>query len=196
MKNKFSLTISILTIGIFFLFGCIDNSTSNMETKVTELDTISFENLSIKSYIYLNEQQDICNEKYKMGTYQNWFYDQATGELTFSDNGVIKLIADYEEVGSVSLKTNTWLWAWANPNLEEKVKSVIGKIKDYGNKRNFEKLTNRKWTADEADGWEMTAIASYILKTKGAYRVPTSDKKLFSFMIFKNIRWADTTQTK
>ena len=66
-------------------------------------------------------------------------------------------------------------------------------MKEYGLRRNFEKLITPKWTADQYDGWEMTAIASYLLKTKGAYRVPASNGKLFSFMIFKNIRWADTT---
>lgn len=68
---------------------------------LTELDTISFEQLSKKAYEYLNKQQEICNTVYKIGTYQNWYYDQLTGELTFSDNGVKKLIVEYEEVGSV-----------------------------------------------------------------------------------------------
>jgi len=162
--------------------------------KPNELDTISFEYLSRKAYEYLNKQQDICNSVYKIGTYQNWYYDQLTGKLTFSDNGTKKLIIDYEEVGSVSEVTNTFLWAWANPHLEENIKTEIAKVKEYGLKRNFEKLTNSKWTADQYDGWEMTAIASYLLKSKGAYRVPTSNKKLFSFMIFRNIRWADSTQ--
>lgn len=180
-------------MGLFSFFGCGDKSKKSNNPKVTELDTISFENLSKKAYEYLNKQQDICNSVYKIGTYQNWYYDQLTGELTFSDNGVKKLIIEYEEVGSVSEVTNTFLWAWANPHLEEKIKTEILKVKEYGQKRNFEKLVNSKWTADQYDGWEMTAIASYLLKTKGAYRVPTSNDKLFSFMIFKNIRWTDTT---
>ena len=180
-------------MGFFSFFGCGDKSQKSKNPKVTELDTISFENLSKKAYEYLNKQQDICNSVYKIGTYQNWYYDQLTGELTFSDNGVKKLIIEYEEVGSVSEVTNTFLWAWANPHLEEKIKTEILKVKEYGQKRNFKKLVNSKWTADQYDGWEMTAIASYLLKTKGAYRVPTSNDKLFSFMIFKNIRWADTT---
>lgn len=157
---------------------------------MTELDTISFSALSKKAYAYLNKQQEICDSVYKISTYQNWYYDQATGELTFSDNGVKKLIIDYEEVGSVSEVTNTFLWAWNNPHLEEKVKAEIGKVKEYGLKRRFEKLSNPKWAADQYDGWEMTAIASYLLQAKGAYRVPTSNGKLFSFMIFKKITWA------
>jgi len=160
---------------------------------MSELDTINFADLSKKAYQYLNQQQDTCNSIYKINDYERWFYDQFTGELTFSDSGIKKVIIDYEEVGSISFKSNTWLWAWANPNLEEKVKSEIVKVRDYGIRRNFEKLTNGKWNADEYDGWEMTAIAAYLMKAKGAYRIPSSDSMLYSFMIYKNIRWADST---
>ena len=164
--------------------------------KTSELDTISFENLSKNAYEYLNKQQDICTNVYKIGGYQDWYYDQLTGQLTFSDNGIKKFIIDYEEVGSLSLKSNTWLWAWENPNLEEKIKSKIGLVRDYGQRRQFEKLINPKWTADQFDGWEMTAIAAYLMKAKGAYRVPSEDSLLYSFMIYKTIRWADSTKIK
>ena len=153
-------------------------------------DITSFETLSKISYEYLNTQQETCMSDYKISTYENWYYDQLTGLLTFSDNGITKLIIEFEDVGSVSEVTNTFLWAWANPHTEEKVKSEIIKVKEYGIEHNFEKLITPKWTADQYDGWEMTAIAAYLLKAKGAYRVPaTDDEKLFSFMIFKNITW-------
>jgi hypothetical protein len=144
----------------------------------------------------LNEQQEISDSLYKISTYQNWYYDQITGELTFSDSNVKKLVIDYEEVGSLSFKSNTWLWAWDNPNVEQKVKSEIRKTKDFGVKRRFGKLTNGKWKADEFDSWEMTAIASYLLKAKGAYRVPSKDSLLYIFMIYKNIKWADSSKLK
>src|SRR5687767_7872694 len=127
----FKLTITFfLFIGLLSLF-CCESKPRNQN----ELDTISFEDLSKKAYDYLNGQQDTNNAIYKIGNYQNWFYDQFTGELTFSDNGIKKLIVDYEEVGSLSIKTNTWLWAWNNPHLEEKIKSEIGIVRDYGKKR-------------------------------------------------------------
>ncbi|MEO8711409.1 MAG: DUF6882 domain-containing protein [Parafilimonas sp.] len=156
-----------------------------------DLEHISFEKLSKISYKYLYEQQDICKQEYKIGEYENWFYDQRTGELTFSNNGKTKLLIDYEEVGSVSEVTNTFLWAWENPHLEEKIKSQIIRVKEYGLKRSFEKLITPKWEADQYDGWEMTAISSFLLKTKGAYRVPSIENELFSFMIFKRIRWTN-----
>ncbi|MDB5279263.1 MAG: hypothetical protein JWR61_4218 [Ferruginibacter sp.] len=183
-------------MGVLSLFGCADQSRKHSMDKTSELDTISFENLSKKAYEYLNKQQDICTNVYKIGGYQDWYYDQFTGELTFSDKGIKKFIIDYEEVGSLSLKSNTWLWAWENPNLEEKIKSKIGLVRDYGQRRQFEKLINPKWTADQFDGWEMTAIAAYLMKAKGAYRVPSKDSLLYSFMIYKTIRWVDSTKIK
>lgn len=195
MISKLTATFCLL-LGLFTFLRCGNNLSNTSRLKKTELDTISFKELSKKAYEYLHKQQDTCNSVYKIGDYQNWYYDQSTGELTLSDNGIKKLIVDYEEVGSLSLKSNTWLWAWQNPHLEKKIKSEIVRVRDFGRKRGFEKLTNAKWTADEYDGWEMTAIAAYLMNAKGAYRAPSSDSMLYSFMIYKNIRWVDTPKTK
>ncbi len=138
-----------------------------------KLETISFEDLSSKAYDYLVEQQEICRSVYKIESYQSWFYDQLTGELTFSDAEVKKLIINFESVGSFSLKSNTWMWSWANKHTQEKVKSEIIKVKEFGEKRNFEKLFDPIWEAEEVDGWEMAGISAYILQAKGVYRAPS-----------------------
>ena len=137
-------------------------------------------------YDYLALQQELIEEQYQIGSFENWYYDQTTGLLTFSDGDTVKIEIDYEEVGSISKKSNTWLWAWANPHIEEKVKSKIVAIKEFGIKNDLEPLIKRKWNGDEYDGWEMAGVSAYLLKAKGAYRVPTENT--FSFMIFKEIR--------
>lgn len=190
--SKLFIAISIFT-GFLSLSSC-ENQSTKRATNLSELDTISFKNLSTKAYAYLDSQQNACRSIYKIDQYQNWYYDQYNGKLTFSDSSETKLVIDYEEVGSLSFKSNTWLWAWNNPYLEENVKSQIGKVKTYGLKRGFEKLIRPKWTADEYDGREMTAIAAYLMKAKGAYRVPSKDSMLYSFMIFKDIRWPDSSK--
>lgn len=188
--NKLILTILSISV---LLFGC---GTSTEKQGVSELDTISFSRLTKVACDYLKQQQDSVKKKYKLSFYESWYYDQETGELTFSDSTIKKVIIDYEEVGSVSLVSNTWLWSWGNSYILPKVKSEIPVVKEYGEKRKFDKLTNRKWTADQYDGWEMASIAAYLMKAKGAYRIPSDNDSLFSFVIFKNIRWADTTKTK
>ncbi|MBZ4189616.1 DUF6882 domain-containing protein [Niabella beijingensis] len=177
---------------ILVLFSNCRNGSGKPAKPIAELDTISYENLSKKANAYLEQQQDRCIQLYGLGAYESWYYDQLTGELSFSDGGIKKLAIDYEEVGSVSMESQTFLWAWDNPYIEPKIKSEIGKVKAFGVKRNFKKLMTAKWNADEQDGWEMTAIAAYLLKAKGAYRAPASDSSLFSFMLFKHIRRVDT----
>jgi hypothetical protein len=182
-----------LSFLLVVFIGCINKSDKNVKPGITELDTISFDNLSEKAYEYLDVQQQITEDSFKIGSYENWYYDQNTGELSFSDSNVKKVIIDYEEVGSFSSVSNTWLWSWANLDLEYKIRSQIGQVKKYGKSRGFDKLTNYKWKADQYDGWEMTAIAAYLMKAKGAYRIPSRDSSLFSFLIYKNIRWADSS---
>ena len=155
------------------------------ENLETPNETKEFEKLSKISYEYLNLKQKEVEEKYGIGKYENWFYDQEKGTLTFSDKGIDKIIIKYEEVGSISKISKTWLWSWANPHLEEQIKTEINLVKEYGENNKVEKLIKRKWNADEYDGWEMTAISAYLMKAKGAYRVPT--EKTFSYMIYKEI---------
>ncbi|MET0464057.1 MAG: DUF6882 domain-containing protein [Chitinophagaceae bacterium] len=178
-------------MSLFSFFRNNKKQAKNCLYDLPGLDTISFDELSQKAYTYLNNQQAIFQKTYNIDWSEDWFYDQLTGELTFSKNEIKKLIIMYEEVGSVSFKSDTWLWAWDNPHLEEKIKSEITIVRDYGATRNFEKLIIPKWEADEYDGWEMTAISAYLMQAKGAYRAPSSDGSLYSFMIFKEIRWAD-----
>jgi hypothetical protein len=191
-----TLKIFILIMGLFSLFGCGDKPSKKIKQNLSINDTISFDELLKKSYDYLNNQQDLCFKTYKISDYQNWYYDQLTGQLTFSDNGITKLIIDYEDIGSFSFISNSWLWAWDNPHVEENIKQQIKSVKDFGVKRNFTKLVDAKWKAEEVDGWEMSAIACYLLNGKGVYRVPTNNGKVLSFMMFKKITWADTTHLK
>ncbi|MGN8058647.1 DUF6882 domain-containing protein [Pedobacter sp. 22163] len=186
--------LKVYTLVLAVSFASCKNKTSSK--KIELLDTVSFEELSKISCEYLKNQQAHCMEKYKIGKYERWDYDQRTGKLIFSDQGVRKVIIDYEEVGSVSLKSNTWLWAWGNSSIEENVKKEITTIRTYGIKRGFESLLKAKWSADIVDGWDMAAISAYILKAKGVYRTPSHDNKLFSFMLFKKITVVDSLPKK
>jgi hypothetical protein len=149
--------------------------------------TSEFESLSKKAYEYLNEQQKIVEETFGIHSYENWFYDQETGILTFSNSETKNKIVEiqYEEVGSISKVSETWLWSWANPHLEPKIKTEIEAVKSFGEVNNLEYLTKKKWFGDEYDGWEMIAISAYLMKAKGAYRLPLENT--FTFVIYKEI---------
>ena len=98
------------------------------------------------------------------------------------------VIAKVDFIGSVSTKTNTWLWSWANPSLLDTVRSRTTSIREVGDDRDFPHLTVPKWPAEEADGWDMAAVAAHVLDAQGVYRTP--DDYGFTFLALSNMRFA------
>lgn len=126
-----------------------------------------------EAYAYLSERIDEAMHLHHLGDYQEYAIDQASATIQFLSQGAPKLAAHIQIVGSLSKTTNTWLWSWANQHVLDASKDKLSLLQSYGKENAFEKLTTDKWPADEADGWEMTAIASYLFQAEGAYRVPT-----------------------
>jgi hypothetical protein len=128
------------------------------------------------------------SEEYKLGSY-SWHLDQRTGKLTFSKDGVIKVIADAQIAGSYSTYSHTWMWAWANTSVAEGMKKDIGKVKEYGERHRYKELSTAKWECSEDYASTMIAAAGYLLKSKGAYRGPIEDG--YVYILITDIRWAD-----
>ena len=49
----------------------------------------------------------------------------------FSNEGQAqRLVADIVFVGSVSKRSNTWLWSWANPSVDKGLSAPLRKVRD------------------------------------------------------------------
>jgi hypothetical protein len=142
------------------------------------------------SYEYLNRVQDAAKQDFALGSYSRYDWDQDKGTLVFSDEGVAKVIANVEFVGSISNRTKTWLWSWDNATIQPSVKEHITEVRKFGELHGLRHLTTAKWEATEEDGWAMTAVTARILQAKGAYRSPNDDG--YTFFVFTSIGWAAT----
>lgn len=151
-------------------------------------NTSDFDSYVTESLDQLDASQERLRAQWKLGTYEHFDWDQTTGILTFSSGGEAKVLADFQFTGTISKTSHTWLWAWANPTDLAPLRRDVEKVKKFGQERGFDKLVEKKWPADEADGWAMTAIAARVLKADGAYR--TEGEKIFSYMVLKNVRKA------
>ena len=140
------------------------------------------------SIAYLQAKQEQLETQYHLGSYPRYDWYQDTAELVFSDQGRPRVVADIQFVGSVSTRSGTWMWSWANTSLLESAKSQIRRVREYGDTHSLLKLACAYWSADEEDGWQMTAISAFLLKAKGAYRSP--DERGFTFLIMTDVRWA------
>jgi hypothetical protein len=131
------------------------------------------------------ERNAEIEEKFHVGHYERWDYDQEKGIIVFSDAGVPKVRASFQAVGTESNKTNTWMWAWANDSIDPSVKIAVEQVRSFGKKEGISKLIDSCWNCDEIDGWEMTALAVFLLNAKGSYRCPNENGYLY--LLFSDI---------
>jgi hypothetical protein len=109
---------------------------------------------------YLKARIARAQEIYGIGNYERYDRDLLTGRFWWSDAGVAKVGAGFIPVGSLSMESKTWLWSWANPSLAGLNMEDMERLREFGEERSIIKLSEPKWTADEVDGWEMTAVAA------------------------------------
>jgi hypothetical protein len=136
----------------------------------------------------LQKKQALLEETFQLGSHKRWDWDQDKAQLVFSNDGVAALLCDIAFVGSVSTKSNTWLWSWANFSLSAAVRASMGKVREFGEERDFPKLIIPKWPAEEVDGWEMSSAAVEVLGARGVYRTPSQNG--FTFLAILNVRRA------
>ena len=151
-------------------------------------DDRAFASLVTEAVAYLQQRQDDLQSRFALGTYPRYDWDQETAQLVFSQDGRSRVVADIQFVGGVSTRSNTWLWSWANSSLMESVKGSVRPVRAYGEEHRYLKLASARWPAEEEDGWEMTAVAAYLLGAKGAYRSPKEGGS--TFMVMTHVGWA------
>jgi len=151
-------------------------------------DTQAYDRLVVDATAYLNAKQAALRAEFRVGQYERYDWDQEKGQLVFSQGGHARVVADIQFVGSISNVSDTWLWAWANESFLDGVRADVRKVRRYGDDHHFLRLAAARWKATEVDGWEMTAIAAFLLRAQGAYRSP--HERGSTFIMLNDIRRA------
>ena len=151
------------------------------DTIKRNLKTLDYNAFAKNCVENLKVLQDKFQAEYDLDWYENWFYNQTTGLLTFN-TGDVELNFKYFDVGSFSEKTNTWKWSWDNDSALENIKRQTNTIKEFGLESNFPKLTTGYFPSDEFEAWEFAAIAAQLTNGIGVYR-PVNDRKLQIFLV-------------
>ena len=153
---------------------------------MTEDEYQKFRHEAVHALMDLNEA---CDRDFSLSAWPRWDYDLSDGVLVFSEEGAPKVIADIQVVGTTSSASATWLWGWANDSIPESVVSLTVAVRDFGNAESISRFTTAVLADHDALGWELTAVASRLLRAKGAYRCPGEDG--FLYVIFTDIRYAN-----
>lgn len=156
--------------------------------KPKEMSFEEFERLTQESRTWLEGQQEQWSNEFGMGDYERFDLHPQSGELVFSNSGVPKVIATIQFAGSLSTKSNTWLWSWANDSMPAQAKQDILKVKAWGEQRGAFPLTNRGFEADDTLCYSLTAICAKLLDARGVYRAPGPD--VYAYLVVTDVRWA------
>lgn len=140
----------------------------------------------------LKTLQEKFKDEYDVDWYENWFYNQTTGLLTFS-TGDQELNFRYVDIGSLSKNSNTWKWSWDNDTTLDKIKDKTNVVREFGDKSNLEKLTKGTFQSDEFEAWEFTAIAAKLINGIGVYR-PVNDRQLQIYLVITEFVDKDAAQ--
>jgi hypothetical protein len=137
----------------------------------------------------LTRLNDSCARIFKISSWQRYDYDLDRGTLTFSQDGLPRVIASILVAGTTSLSGGTWLWSWSNGYLPENVSEPLKKVRDFGISEKISELAEPYVPDEEHVGWELTAVASRIMGAKGAYRCP--DDNGFIYLILTDLAFAE-----
>lgn len=148
--------------------------------------------LICSSFKYIETKQKKFLSKYKAGEHDRWDWYQETGKLVFSHEGEPQVEADIHFSGTFSTKSNTWMWAWANESLDEKIKGSSRCVKALGEELGLKQLVAARWSATEVDGWEMTSVLAKKLDAIGTYRTPSDTG--FSYMVVTKAKWVNKSK--
>ncbi len=134
----------------------------------------------------LNRAQEAADAKWGFLTFPRWDFDSDNRTVTFSERGSRRLIANVRMVGSYSTKSSSFQWAWVLYDHDEPMIDGIVDLPAFGEVRGIERLTTNYWDCDIVEGWEMTAVAAYLLGCEAVYRAPFDN--LYWFMLLSGFR--------
>jgi hypothetical protein len=134
----------------------------------------------------LMAKQDHLHKVYGISNWPRYDYDVESQQLTFSENGVVKVVADIQVAGTTGSKD--WLWGWANEHWPDAVVADMERVVSFGEENGIQEITTCYVEDDDLNalGWALTAVAVRVLDAVGAYR-PPSDKGAL-YLLIKSIR--------
>jgi hypothetical protein len=139
----------------------------------------------------LMEKNARVGAEFRLGDWARYDYDLDTGTLIFSEQGVPRMIAKIQIVGSTSIKAGNWLWAWANTHLPPGLTTDAQLARAFGEEHGVIELSQycQEDNDPNALAWELTAVTTRLAGALGAYRPSHEGGCLY--LIYKSVDWAN-----
>lgn len=119
------------------------------------------------------QKNDVLDAEYGLNSFARWDDDGDCEVLVFSNPGQPDILeAKRTAVGSYSLRTQTWLWAWANESLTDAAREKASQLRRLAERTGMRVFSDPHIPCDEDLAWELVAAAVDELGSLGCYREP------------------------
>ena len=122
-------------------------------------------------------------EEHDLGKYDDFWLDQTKETLQFKSDGKVGIEFEITLIGSWSGESNSWMWAWANENITDGLRTKSAKIKGLADYTGYDIFVNEAFEAGESIAHQLTAMAAHYLDAIGIYIAPSGNLKTFIALI-------------
>jgi hypothetical protein len=114
-----------------------------------------------------------------LGLCDRFEVDLASGKLRFYDGQQLAVVADVTPIGTHAAKNESWQWAWANKSFPDDVRERAAKLKELALQTALPAFNERTLEVDEAQTWQLVAMACEHLGALGTYDFPTRNARMY-----------------
>lgn len=146
----------------------------------------------------LTEKNKRLATEFKLGHWARYDYDLVSGTVRFSNDGIVRVMAEVEIAGTTSSAGGDWLWSWANPHFPQARTADAERVRAYGHEHGISELTDEHVTGGaligsgtnlDGLGWELTAVMARVTGVIGAYCPPSRNDAGRLYLTCKSIAW-------
>ena len=125
-------------------------------------------------------KNDALDAEYGLHSFVRWDDDRDRELLVFSNPGKPDVLeAKRTEIGSYSLRTQTWLWAWANEDFSPAAREASRRLQALHALTGFRVFVDPGIGASSADAQDFAALAVHQLEAIGFFRSPSDGPTLY-----------------
>jgi hypothetical protein len=146
----------------------------------------------------LVEKNKYLGTEFKLGHWARYDYDLVSGTVRFSQDGIVRVMAEVDIAGTTSSAGDDWLWSWANPHFPRERTTEAERVRAFGLEQSIAELTQesvkgagprRPGTDLDGLGWELTAVMVRVTDVLGAYCPPSRNDAGRLYLTCKSIAW-------
>lgn len=130
-------------------------------------------------YNELEAKQNKMWKDYKLGLYDEYWFNQIKKTLQFKLDNAVKIEFKIICIGTWAHKGETWMWSWANNSMTDEYRKDSEELKTLIGKTGFDIFHLEGFNCDEVMAYELVAVSINYLNAIRMYRIPGETSHLY-----------------